>query len=294
MRSSCRRLAGFPHNGDLTVFSTVYSDGTVAAMEELIGSHGGMGGVQTDAFLFHPGDMPVRETTNSVDVFQILDARRREPVAPKPAALKSTEYDDWAPKRLGSGIAQVKEWLPLAVRAIVLNPGAYRQVVRNPLMTGPALLIGILAPIIAGIVNRGGFDLQLTVQGLLRWLLATVVVFGAGRLLRPRGGGATPGHRATYTEVFRGLGFAQGTWLISLLTLIPVLSSFAGALTTILAIVAAWVAAVVAHDLRGWRAIVFPLVIILVFAFAVAVTVVLLSGAAVSLSTLAQGLGLAR
>ena len=50
-----RRVADFPHVGDIMVLSTVYPDGTVAAMEELIGSHGGMGGEQTDAFLLHPG-----------------------------------------------------------------------------------------------------------------------------------------------------------------------------------------------------------------------------------------------
>ena len=49
-----RRVADFPHSGDLMVLSTVYADGTVAAMEELIGSHGGMGGEQTDAFMLHP------------------------------------------------------------------------------------------------------------------------------------------------------------------------------------------------------------------------------------------------
>src|SRR5690606_8061547 len=49
-----RRVMDFPHAGDLMVISTVYPDGTVAALEELIGSHGGLGGEQTDAFLFHP------------------------------------------------------------------------------------------------------------------------------------------------------------------------------------------------------------------------------------------------
>ena len=51
------RVMDFPHAGDLMVVSTLYPDGTVAALEELIGNHGGMGGEQTDAFLFHPGDM---------------------------------------------------------------------------------------------------------------------------------------------------------------------------------------------------------------------------------------------
>ena len=52
--SQLRRIADFPHAGDLIVNSTVFPDGTVAAMEELIGNHGGMGGEQTDAFMLHP------------------------------------------------------------------------------------------------------------------------------------------------------------------------------------------------------------------------------------------------
>jgi len=71
-----RRVMEFPSAGDLWVISTLYPDGTVAALEELIGNHGGLGGEQTDAFMFHPTDMNVPETRNSIDVFSILDSRR--------------------------------------------------------------------------------------------------------------------------------------------------------------------------------------------------------------------------
>jgi hypothetical protein len=57
------------------VISTVYPDGTVAALEELVGNHGGLGGEQTDAFIFHPADMEVPETRNATDVFHILNNR---------------------------------------------------------------------------------------------------------------------------------------------------------------------------------------------------------------------------
>jgi len=70
------RMAGFPNAGDLIINSTLYPDGTVAAMEELIGNHGGLGGEQTDAFIFHPADMPAPETRNSEDLFHVLNARR--------------------------------------------------------------------------------------------------------------------------------------------------------------------------------------------------------------------------
>ena len=70
-----RRVADFSNAGDLILNSTFYPDGTVAALEELIGNHGGLGGEQTDAFIFHPGDMEVPETRNSQDFKNILDAR---------------------------------------------------------------------------------------------------------------------------------------------------------------------------------------------------------------------------
>jgi len=70
------RVAEFPHAGDLIVNSTLYPDAQVAAFEELVGSHGGLGGEQTDAFVLHPADMRVPSTTNSVDLFRVLDARR--------------------------------------------------------------------------------------------------------------------------------------------------------------------------------------------------------------------------
>ncbi len=95
------RLADFPNNGDLTVFSTVYADGTVAAMEELIGSHGGMGGVQTDAFLFHPAAIQVPPITNATGVFQVLDARRRAPVMPGELPKPVKEATNSHPPSLG-------------------------------------------------------------------------------------------------------------------------------------------------------------------------------------------------
>ncbi len=71
-----RRVADFPHAGDLIVNSAVYADGSVAAFEELVGSHGGLGGEQTDTFIFHPVEMIVTPTTNAVEIFSLLDARR--------------------------------------------------------------------------------------------------------------------------------------------------------------------------------------------------------------------------
>jgi hypothetical protein len=49
-----RRLAAFPNGGDLIVNSGVDADGSVAPFEEHVGSHGGLGGEQTEAFLLAP------------------------------------------------------------------------------------------------------------------------------------------------------------------------------------------------------------------------------------------------
>lgn len=56
------RQAGLPHNGDLVVVSRL-DDLTheVAAFEELVGCHGGIGGWQTEAVLVHPSRWTVDE-----------------------------------------------------------------------------------------------------------------------------------------------------------------------------------------------------------------------------------------
>ncbi len=54
-----RRTDGFPHCPDLVVNSTYWADlGEVAAFEELVGSHGGLGGTQAHPFVLHPPDLP--------------------------------------------------------------------------------------------------------------------------------------------------------------------------------------------------------------------------------------------
>jgi uncharacterized membrane protein YvlD (DUF360 family) len=52
-----RRLASFPNGGDLIVNSGVDADGSVAPFEEHVGSHGGLGGEQTEAFLLAPAHL---------------------------------------------------------------------------------------------------------------------------------------------------------------------------------------------------------------------------------------------
>jgi uncharacterized membrane protein YvlD (DUF360 family) len=53
-----RRTDAFPHCADLMINSTFWPEfGEVAAFEELVGSHGGMGGSQSFPFVLHPSEL---------------------------------------------------------------------------------------------------------------------------------------------------------------------------------------------------------------------------------------------
>lgn len=58
--AAIRRIDEIEHVGDLVVISTYDPEtGEIAAFEELIGAHGGLGGAQTRPFLLHPADWEV-------------------------------------------------------------------------------------------------------------------------------------------------------------------------------------------------------------------------------------------
>ena len=69
------------HVGDLVVLGRFDpSDSSVAAFEELVGSHGGLGGGQTEAMLIHPADWVVPGgTLHGLDVHELL-LQHRPPV----------------------------------------------------------------------------------------------------------------------------------------------------------------------------------------------------------------------
>ncbi len=70
-----RRTDGFAHCADLMVNSTYWPDfGEVAAFEELVGSHGGMGGTQSYPFVLHPAELewPGEEVVGAERVHRIF------------------------------------------------------------------------------------------------------------------------------------------------------------------------------------------------------------------------------
>ncbi len=279
-----RRVMDFPHAGDLMVISTVYPDGTVAALEELIGNHGGLGGEQTDAFLFHPPDLVVPPTRNATDVFRILNDRRGQPVTEDEARdLPEAEpaAEAWSLGNLWAGLKDVRTWLPLAGRALVLDRSAYQEAVDDKRMTAPALLLGPGLLVIYVLVR--GEPLAAVPAQVAIWFMGVLAVFAAGRLLADNG---------SYTRTLRGLGFANVVTLIEMIGLIPALAPLAAPLGTLLSLVAIWMGASMAHNARGWRSIILP---ILGIFFVVAVPLLaqtMFGGAILGLESLLRQLGL--
>jgi len=70
-----RRSDGFLHCPDVMINSTFWPEfGEVAAFEELVGSHGGMGGTQSHPFVLHPSDLawPAEEVVGAEAVHRIF------------------------------------------------------------------------------------------------------------------------------------------------------------------------------------------------------------------------------
>jgi hypothetical protein len=280
-----RRVADFPSAGDLIAISTLYPDGTVAAMEELIGNHGGLGGEQTDSFLLHPADMAVPPTRCATDLFAVLNARRDLP-APSPL-LATPKQDEWTPANLVAGLRRIGDWGGLALRAVALDRAAYRAIADDGGITGPAILISLIGGLIAAFLDNtsnslGGVLLVfLATYGF--WLLAVAAIHAAGRVLRGQG---------TFSRTFRVLGFLQAITLIELLRLIPVLDTPVNIVTSVLSFFGVWLGAAAAQRLRGWRTVFLPIVFFVTIVLGVFAVLILAGGLDFALETLAGWLGM--
>ncbi len=279
-----KRVMEFPNAGDLWLISTVYEDGTVAALEELIGSHGGVGGEQTDAFIFHPPDMDVPETRSAIDVFHILNGHRNAPVVEKPLAEEGETVADWALGTLGKGISQVSEWISNALSCIFLERAAYERVVRDAYMTGPALLISLLAISASSALRASSFDIlhMLTSYGV--WLVSVLVLSLAGRLLTKEG---------TFTQTFRAVGFAQATYILAPLVFIPVVGPLFRVLIVLVLFINTWLGAAVAHKTSGWRTVLLPVIAQIIIIVGFVAIDVLIAGAEFAVQGVLASLGIA-
>jgi hypothetical protein len=235
------------------------------------------------AFLFHPPTIEVPDTRDSSDVFHILNGRRGGPVAGRPPAPVVADAGTWSPRNLLEGIAGVGEWARNAVHCLSFDPRAYRRVVTDPRMTGPAVLIPTLAAVLTTAAHAGGFDWWRIPVSILEWWLSTLAVFAAGYLLSRKG---------TYKRTARALGFAQSVYVIEVLAFIPHMGSAIRSVAGALGFVAVWMAAATAHEVRGVRTIVLAILPSVVVIVTVIVAFVLLEGAGVTFEALLEDVGL--
>ncbi|MFN8471485.1 MAG: phage holin family protein [Anaerolineae bacterium] len=283
-----RRIADYPHSGDLIVNSTLFPDGTVAAMEELVGSHGGLGGEQTDAFILHPPDMQVPTTANSADFFALLNARRDRPAAPHelPTAA-SDDVNPWAPGLLWRGIADWRTWLSDCVQALSLSARGYRSIAGNPYSQGPALLLVLLGALVNTYFSRT--PPQTPFQAVLLYVVS-LAAFAVSVLIFQIAGHWLGG-RASYTVLFRTLGFANVFVFVSFLGLIPGLGSTANSLAAVLFFVAEWLGAQQALRLGGWKAIFLPVATLIMIAAVIVIPYFLLSGGSLAFDSILARFG---
>ena len=99
------------------------------------------------------------------------------------------------------------------------------------------------------------------------------------------------GSTGSFSATLRGVGFAQTVYVLELLAIIPALSPVVRATTAILSFVATWIASVEAHELRGWRSVLLPLVYSLVLAISFIVAAYLVAGAGFTIDAFFQDLG---
>lgn len=279
-----RRMADFDNSGDLILNSTLFPDGTVAALEELIGNHGGLGGEQTDAYMFHPGDMVIPPTRGSYEFKAILDSRRGLPGAtPKPARPPETIIEAWSLTTMGKGLAQVGKWVKLALQALILQREAYREIARNVYMTAPALLISLIVQTLQSWNDQGRLDVLNILLRYGVWFFTVLIIFIAARLL---------GGKHRYTTTLRVVGFAQSANFLELLAFIPVIGGAARFLAVILSIFGVWLGVATANELKGWRSIILPVIYVLVMIVSLGFLVAVLASTKYTLDGLMQALGL--
>jgi hypothetical protein len=279
-----RRIADFENSGDLILNSTIYPDGTVAALEELIGNHGGLGGEQTDAFIFHPGDMTVPKTRNSYEWKAILDSRRGlKGATPLPEESAEEELESWSPMILAKGIGQVGNWLHNAIQAVTLSQEAYAAIAKDAYMTGPAILIMLISQTLQTLNWSGQFNFGEILARVGAWLFGVILLTLTSRGLRGKG---------NFTTTFRVVGFAQSAHILELFGFIPVIGPLARLIAVLMTIIGVWIGTVVAHDLKGWRTILLPVIYILTTIVAIVFLLSAIEGLTLTIEEFIKAFGL--
>jgi hypothetical protein len=286
------RLARYPHSGDLIINSTLFSDGTVAAFEELIGNHGGLGGAQTDAFLLHPAEMRVPILTDAAELFPLLDARRGLPGSLSVGPAAEPEVDAWSWANLAAGVKDAGTWARRALGAITLRPSVFGEVADDPRATGPALLLLLATAVIVGLTNGldpsvpGSFGAKLataTWAGVAVWMAIVLLAYFVAGLMRGRG---------SFTRTLRAMAYARVPLLLWPLQLVPSIGSPLAACSLVLSLVASLVALREAMRLRWVLAVFIPIVSVAVLVAGAAMVGEVFTGVQITIEALLYRIGL--
>jgi len=178
----------------------------------------------------------------------------------------------------------VGKWLNHAFYAIALNRDTYRMIAQDAYMTGPALLIMLLSQILQTLNYTGKFDI---IEILIRfgaWLLAVVMLWLTSRLLRGNAG---------FSSTLRVAAFAQSAHVLELLGFIPVIGPLARFVAVLLTIIGVWLGTAVAHDLKGWRTLLLPIIYGLTTVVAIVFVLAAIRGLSVTIDGMLQAFGLA-
>ena len=151
-------------------------------------------------------------------------------------------------------------------------------------MTGPALLLGLFFAGLSGYFRaEPGREVFSILVALAAWPVSVLAIFWAGRLLTRQG---------YFTKTLRALGFAHVVYIFDFLALIPPIAPIAIFITAVVSFLATWMAAAEAHETRGWRTFVLPLLGLAVIVLIPLVLGVMFGGVIIGVESVLERVGL--
>ena len=123
-------------------------------------------------------------------------------------------------------------------------------------MTGPALLIPLLAKTLELYSTQGTINFTSLALKYSLWLITVLILYFTTHILRGK---------ANFTTTLRITGFALSAHIFELFFLIPGFSEFGHTLSIILAILIIWYGISIVNKLKGWRTILLPIIYFAVY-----------------------------
>jgi hypothetical protein len=127
------------------------------------------------------------------------------------------------------------------------------------------------------------FSLSHIVGSYGLWIGTAIIIFFTGWFLSRRG---------TFAKTFRALGFAQIVTVLEIFSIYPPARSAVHVVVFFASILAVWLGAATAHELKGWRAALFPIIAVLVYVLGSMLINSLLNGAEFTLQALFGDMGM--